>query len=156
MSLSAYAEMIIGIYLSDVNAMKIFGAGFEEKIKEICPKCKTKNSGKKKFCGECGTNLKYEKKVSDGAESLSEIPELSLVRQTGLYVHVLSKYSERKTGIVIGKKIAGSGNICSGGVGVETVGADIEEAFKHVKEKLSSIGIKAKDVRLHLITSVDY
>ena len=84
------------------------------KLKRFVQKDKVPNLNKKNFCSNCGTDLRYKRKIRDGVETLYDIENLSAVKKSGLDICVLNEESEGIEGIIIGKKLLRGENISGG------------------------------------------
>jgi len=139
--------LYVGYLLSENEAMEIFGAEYEIKLHEKCPKDKTPNPDKKNFCGNCGTDLKYKKLKRKGVEDLYEIAELREIKKSGLDVRVLG---ENGDSIVIGKCIADSYDMKGDVTSVNRT--SLQKIIETLEAKLPKVLGITNPVALHFVS----
>ncbi|HLC55691.1 MAG TPA: hypothetical protein VJJ23_00460 [Candidatus Nanoarchaeia archaeon] len=148
-----YAAVVyIGAMLKKDKIMETFGARYGEKIRDICKKDNVPNTEGKKFCSECGSNLKYKEKISDGIESFSDLENLPILGENGLEVIILNNEVNGVDGAVVGKRIVNTIYLSEEGGKVEEI-KPYEDILK-LKEKLSIVGIP-DPVKMYLVTDVN-
>ncbi len=143
------ATVYVGAMLKESRAMHIFGAKYQEKIRDVCEKDKVPNTKGKRFCSDCGSDLRYREKITDGIENLVDLEYLELLEDNELEAYVLSRDSNGIRGAIIGKKIINK-DLSDGG-SVDEI-KPYDDILK-LKEKLSIVGIP-DPVKMYLITSL--
>lgn len=154
MSTSASVSIYVGVALTEQKAKELFGAKFESRIYDACPKDQSPNPEKKKFCGECGMNLGYKVKVSDGVEGgAPEIAYFLEEKFKGLNAEAISCDHGDLEKLIVGKKITETDDLVSSGSDLLEVTEDMAKTVKTVEAKLAKLGIN-EPVKVYLLASV--
>jgi hypothetical protein len=154
MSVSTYAQLFVGAFLSETQAMEIWGVKYTAEIVTKCPSCNASNPSKKKYCSECGTSCTVKRKTSEGAENIFDLDIRHIFSEVPLSIEVLLKQTNGVSGVLIGKRIIHSKDInCSGSL--QIIEDNLKEVASQVEETLSKMGIKTP-VKAYFITSVSF
>src|SRR3989338_7162569 len=132
------AVVYIGALLQKSRAMDIFGAKYVTEIEEVCPRDEMLNPLKKNYCSDCGTDLRFNRKISEGIEDLEDLEYLKLIKDNGLEVRLLNGENDDMDIAIIGKQL-GKKVWLNNSRKVE----EIKEYndLLNLKEKLSLVGI---------------
>lgn len=146
-----YARVYIGAELSPKETMDLFGPKYDTKRKRTCPKDRVPNTNRRNFCGKCGTDLRYKKKVAEGIKDLDEVEKLPAIKQLGLEAYALREDSNGKDGVIIGKSLMSEQDVHEEGA-VIPLECNVAQTFEEVYQKLSQLMVN-KPVRMYFIAT---
>jgi hypothetical protein len=173
-------EIYVGVWLSEEEVMKRFGAKYDEKILDTCPNDNADNSEGDNYCGRCGTHLvEYEKQEGDeGIEELSDLtnPHIEIyskLSERDLYTVVITKdmikeddfLPVREPGIIIGRQLLNEWTYNSNEITTfeaHKINDDLQRAassktsiygsFGEIEGVFNEIGLNDLEVGLHVLT----